>query len=493
MLFNTIDYLFFMIFVALVYYLLPQKVKMAWLAVVSMVFYALFDIKYVFIVSGVIIITYIGARLIEYLKKQGKNRISKAVLIIVAILEICNLAVFKYLDFIFGNINKLISYAGFGEGISVLQIALSVGISFYTFQSLGYVIDVYRGKYEAEKNIIIYTLFVAFFPQICCGPIGRGDKLLPQYRKKIVFDVDMIREGMLTIAYGIFLKLVIADNLNAFIAPKLSSYSSQNGMTIMLAVMLIGIRIYCDFYGYSLMARGSGKILQIELMKNFEQPYLSCSFKEFWRGWHVSLTSWFTEYIYIPLGGNRKGKVRKYINQTLVFALSGLWHGSAWHYIAWGILNGIYLMLEDIFGPVLATMWDKLGVDRTRKAWMAVKWMFIYFMIGLSMLLFEADSLRSSFEMLGMMVRDFRPGWVFMEACFRSFDSTWQFGVLFISIIIMTLVDIYEKKGTSVINLIFRQQVVIRWCIYLVLLFTILCWGAFGDGFSQTKFIYFEF
>ena len=492
MVFNSIDYLIFMVIVATVYYLLPQKVKMAWLALVSLVFYAFFDIKYLIVIGIVIIVTYAGARLIEHYKEKGKERICKAILTIIVILEVGNLATFKYLDFLVGNINKLISVMG-GEGISVLEIAMSVGISFYTFQSLGYVIDVYRGKYSAEKKIIIYTLFVAFFPQICCGPIGRGDKLLPQYRKKIEFDVDVIREGMLTIAYGIFLKLVIADNLNAYMAPKIKYYSSQNGMTLLFATMLIGIRIYCDFYGYSLMARGSGKILQIELMKNFNQPYLACSFKEFWRDWHVSLTSWFTDYIYIPLGGNRKGKLRKYINQMIVFGISGLWHGSAWHYIAWGLLNGLYLVLEDLLGPTLARLWDRLGVDRTRKAWKAIKWAFVSFFLGIAWLFFEADSFSSVFDMLIIMVREFRPGWLFVDACAKSFDSTWQFAVILISIIIMTIVDRYEKNGISVINLIFRQQLLIRWCIYLLLLFIVLCWGAYGEGFSQTQFVYFEF
>lgn len=491
MAFNTFDYMFFLSAVAIIYYILPQKVKKVWLLAVSLAFYALWDVRYLAVIGTNIVVTYMAGRLIE--KNADRKKLCKTVVALVAIICIGSLAVFKYSSFLVGNINKVFGILGVGAQIPVLEIMLSIGISFFTFQSLGYVIDIYRGKYAAEKNIIIYALFLSFFPQICCGPIGRGDKLLPQYHADVTYDVDRIREGLLTIAYGLFLKMVIADNINALISPMFASWQDYNGMELLLATLLIGIQIYCDFYGYSLMALGSGRVLQIELMRNFNQPYLATSFKEFWRDWHVSLTSWFTEYLYIPLGGNRKGRIRKYVNQLIVFICSGLWHGAGWHYIAWGGLNGVYLGVEDMFGEKLGRLMEKLGANRSRKSWKLVKWVFTVAFISVGMLLFQASSLSDAFRIMNVIVRDFRPGWFFAERCYSTFASTQQFAIIIFSMIVMGVVDWLNKKGKNVIQLIFRQQVIIRWCVYLLLLYIIVCWGAYGEGFEQTQFIYFEF
>lgn len=490
--FNSFDYMFFLAAVAIIYYLLPQKVKRIWLVGVSLFFYAKWDVRYLAIIAGCIAVTYASALLVE--KNRDKNPLCKWIVAFATICCIGILAVFKYSEFIISNINTCLSVAGTNKQISVAGIILSVGISFITLQGLGYVIDVYRGKYAAEKNIIVYALFMSFFPQIACGPIGRGGDLLPQYHKDVHFDVDRVRLGLLTFAYGLFLKIVVADNINAFITPIIENYSNHNGMELFLATILIGIQIYADFYGYSLMALGTGRVLSVELMCNFKQPYLDGSFRDFWRDWHISLTSWLTDYLYIPLGGNRKGKLRKYINQMIVFLCSGLWHAAAWHYIAWGGINGMYLVVEDCLGKKMATLWDKTGVNRDRKAWKFVKWLFMTFFISIAWLFFKAPSFSSALGIIKLMIKDFRPGWFLAESCYDTFGSSWQFAIILISLAVMFAVDwMQKKKGTDVIQLVFNQQVVVRWCIYLLLLYVIVCWGAYGEGFEQTQFVYFEF
>lgn len=495
MLFNSIDFLFFIVIVLGIFYLLPQKLKMCWILVMSYVFYATWNIKYVLLLLSTTVVTYLAG--IGVSKRQEVDRsqtgLRKIIVAITVIIGVFAIGFYKYADFAVGNFNRLLNIAGSSKHFEVMEIIMPVGISFYVLQSLGYVIDVYRGKIEAEKNILIYGLFVSFFPQISSGPIGRAGDLIPQFRQKVVFDTDRIKDGLITFAYGLFLKMVVADNISIYVTRAHENFNTVSGMELLMAVILFSIQIYCDFYGYSLMALGCGRMMQIELMQNFKQPYLQDSIRGFWRGWHISLTSWFTDYLYIPLGGNRKGKVRKCINTMIVFLVSGLWHGAAWHYIFWGGINGVLMVLEEFVRQPIESFVRKLKIATDSKAWKLTKIAFVFAMMSFAWLFFRADSFGEAIYILKSIAHDFRAGWFLTQNCFDSFGASLNVVIILVSIIVMTVVDYLQNTGRDVKRMIFGQQTVYRWLIYLLLLYVIVCWGAYGEEFEQTRFIYFEF
>lgn len=346
MLFNSLHFLIFFPIVILLYFIIPQKVRYIWLLAASYYFYMCWNAKYILLIIFSTLVTYISGLLIERVKrsKWNKERIYRWKKIFVAFSFATNLSVlffFKYFDFAFDNISALCLRAGIELHKPEFDILLPVGISFFIFQCLSYTMDVYRGEIYAEKNILKYALFISFFPQLVAGPIERSKNLLKQINIPTNFHVESARHGLLTMVYGLILKMVIADRIASIIDPILSHYNSYNGMMLLMCIVLFAFQIYCDFHGYTQIAIGSAEVLGFHLQENFNAPYLASNIKDFWRRWHISLTSWFTDYLYIPLGGNRKGRLRKYMNTLIVFLSSGLWHGAAWGYIVWGGVTGV--------------------------------------------------------------------------------------------------------------------------------------------------------
>lgn len=361
MLFNTVQYLLFLPVVVLIYYLLPYYVRYIWLLISSYYFYMQWNPAYVLLLFLSTLVTYIGALVMEYQKckcSTNKNYFSyvhkkqKICLIVCIIFNLCILGIYKYTNFIIDCINLFLSYFHIGQFHIEFNILLPVGISFYTLQALGYLIDVYRGELFAEKNFLKYALFVSFFPQLVAGPIERSRNLLGQLQEHHSFQFYNIKKGVLIIIYGLFLKMVIGDRLSVIVDRVFLNTERFSGFYIVIAVALFSVQIYCDFYGYSTIAKGSALLMGIHLMDNFIAPYYSKSIKEFWRRWHISLSSWFRDYLYIPLGGNRKGFKRKEINILLIFAISGLWHGASWGYVFWGILHALYQIIAGVLVEV---------------------------------------------------------------------------------------------------------------------------------------------
>lgn len=341
MLFNSLHFLVFFPIVVLLYFAFPQKVRYIWLLIASYYFYMCWNAKYVLLLVFSTLVTYIGGLLIEYIKKRRWKETTVVCWkkIVVAFSFAANMSVlffFKYFDFVFDNVNVVLHYAGIELNKPEIDILLPIGISFYMFQSLSYTVDVYRNEIYAERNILKYALFLSFFPQLVAGPIERSKNLLKQISIPTVFCVQSARHGLLAMAYGLILKMVIADRIAEIIDPILSHYDYYNGMILLACIVLFAFQIYCDFHGYTQIAIGSAEILGFHLQENFNAPYLAPNIKSFWRRWHISLTSWFTDYLYISLGGNRKGRLRKHINTLIVFLSSGLWHGAAWGYVIWG-------------------------------------------------------------------------------------------------------------------------------------------------------------
>jgi len=344
MLFNSYNFLIFFPIVTLIYFLIPHKIRYIWLLITSYYFYMCWNAKYALILLFSTLVTYISGLLISKANNiKDKDEATEWKKTYVAISFIINLSIlfwFKYLDFVVENINSVLSCFN----IQILNnqsfdIVLPVGISFYIFQALSYTMDVYRGEIVAEKNFLKYALFVSFFPQLVAGPIERSKNLLKQIHERHYFDAQRVKDGLLLMIWGGFQKIVVADRVAIVVDTIFNNFPTYGGMYIVVGAVLFAVQIYCDFSGYSIIAIGSAKVMGFELMENFNAPYFSTSVSEFWRRWHISLSSWFRDYLYIPLGGNRKGKLRKYINLMIVFIVSGLWHGAEWSFIIWGALN----------------------------------------------------------------------------------------------------------------------------------------------------------
>ncbi len=294
-------------------------------------------------------------------------------------------------------------------------------------------------------------------------------------------------------AYGLFMKMVVADQLAAVVDPVFASAGDSGGMMLLFAVVLFAFQFYCDFNSYTLIAIGSAEVLGFRLNPNFDTPYMGLSVKDFWKHWHISLTSWFRDYLYIPLGGNRKGKLRKQINTLVVFLCSGLWHGAAWHFIVWGGLNGLFSVAEDCLRPGWNRMLDRVGVRRTGFMYRAACRFVTFLLIDFTWLFFRADSIESAFGILRKIAADFRPVWLLRFGFTDAFGSPALLMTVAVSLGIIIAVDVLKARGRDLCASVFRQQALFRWILYAGIVMALLYWGVYGAGYEQTQFIYFQF
>lgn len=495
MLFNSLNYLAFFPIVVLLYFVIPQKwnkARNAWLLLASYFFYMNWNAAYALLLFGSTLVTYVAGLLISTAREKNQMTMAKWTL---AASFICNLGIlffFKYANFTIQNINKIIGMTG-GNQLAAFDILLPVGISFYIFQALGYTMDVYRGQTKATKNLFRYMLFVSFFPQLVAGPIERSGNLLKQFEEKHNFEIERVREGLLIMLWGLFMKIMIADNISGYITSVYENYMAYTGVEIILATVLFAIQIYCDFGGYSYLAIGSAKVLGFTLMENFNAPYQAMSVRDFWKRWHISLTGWFRDYLYIPLGGNRKGKARKYINTFLVFFISGIWHGAAWTYMIWGGLNGIYMILEEWSTPLRTKIKEACHVDEQRFSYRFGCGILTFALVDFSWLFFRARSVSEAKAILIQMIQSLQFEQVFGLAVNRMGFSMQQLVAILFAMLLLIVFDVMKNHGTNVFTWVLSQGMWFRWLIYLGLLFMIAMYGAYGLDFTQTEFIYFQF
>lgn len=349
--FNSFDFLCFFPIVIAIYFVIPRKTRYLWLLAASYYFYMGWNPKYALLIAFSTVVTYFSGIFIEKINNRisDKNetdeeykkaiRQKKQVVAVSFTVNLLILVFFKYFDFLLGNINGILSRFGISIVEKPFDVLLPVGISFYTFQALSYTMDVYRNEIKAEKNILKYALFVSFFPQLVAGPIERSKNLLKQIETVHTFDLwnyERITKGLTVMLWGFFQKMVIADRIAILVDNVYDKYWLYGSSALILATILFAFQIYCDFGSYSNIAIGAAEVMGFSLMENFDTPYFSTSIKEFWRRWHISLSTWFRDYLYIPLGGNRKGTFRKYLNLIITFLVSGLWHGASWSFIVWG-------------------------------------------------------------------------------------------------------------------------------------------------------------
>lgn len=351
MLFNSLPFAFFMVAVFFCYWGLSSSVRTQniFLLCASYFFYGWYDWRYLSLIIACTAINYVGGRVIG---TSHSRLVKKSTLVFCCILSFGILFIFKYYNFFIENFNAICSSMGIHWHGSVVAVMLPVGISFFTFQAVSYTIDVYNEKYAATKDWVSFFTFISFFPQLVAGPIERADNLLPQFLRARRFDGDKAIHGVALIAYGLFKKMVVADTISVYVDNVFRTPLVWDSSTCLIAIFFFSVQIYCDFSGYSDIARGSARLIGFDLMINFNRPYLSLTFSEFWKRWHISLSTWFRDYVYIPLGGNRVSIGKVLLNLWIVFLLSGLWHGADWTFVVWGALHALYLSLGVIYNRI---------------------------------------------------------------------------------------------------------------------------------------------
>lgn len=501
MLFNSIEFLIFFPIVLLVYFIIPKKIKYIWLLVASYYFYMCWNAEYALLILFSTAVTYASGLLIskQNASDGDSEKIVKRKKWIVALSFIINLGIlffFKYWGFAASIVQSLFGVFGASVTIPEFDIILPVGISFYTFQALSYTMDVYRDEIKAEKNFLRYALFVSFFPQLVSGPIERSKNLLNQLSKDYTFSFERMREGVLLMLWGFFLKLVLADRIATFVDTVYEGYAengSYGGTYLIIATLLFAIQIYCDFSGYSTIAVGAAKVIGIELTDNFNAPYLATTVAGFWRGWHISLTTWFRDYLYIPLGGNRKGKTRKFFNKMVVFLTSGLWHGASFTYVIWGGLNGLYQVIGEILMPIRNKLVKVLHLNRKSIGHKLISVITTFILVDVSWVFFRASSVKIAFSMIKSMLTTYNP-WVLLDkSLYQCGLGEKEFNLMLFGILILLFADVCKHKNIKIRKVIIEQDYWVRWLVFAVSIAFILTFGVWGPMFSEQNFIYFQF
>ncbi|MBP3784336.1 MAG: MBOAT family protein [Butyrivibrio sp.] len=457
---------------ALINFIIPRKLRYIWLLVISIAFYLSIDLKAAAVMAGTVVVTYGAALLMEKLMGDAKDDKPKSSLVVLGLSVVILIAA------------MLIFRSG--------KIMGAIGISFYMLKSVGYLVDVYRGDLKAEHNFCKLALFVSFFTQVISGPIERAGNMLPQFSYPVTVDFDRMRDGFLQILWGYFLKLVIADRLAIFVNSVYDAPTQVEGTVVAIATVFYSFEIYCDFAGYSAIAIGVSRILGIDVMKNFDSPYMSKSIAEFWRRWHISLSTWLRDYVYIPLGGNRKGTVRKYVNVLIVFAVSGIWHGSALTFLVWGILHAVYQIIGFITMPVRDKAVDLLKIDRGSLSHRTVRTLVTFLLVNLAWIFFRATSLKQAVEVIKKSF-EFTP-WVFTDGkLFKMGLSQASFNVGIAGIALLIIMDVLAFNGVEIRDRIIKQAIWYRWIIMIAAILAISILGIWGAGYNASSFIYQQF
>lgn len=481
MLFNSTQFLVFFPVVVVLYYLLPQRLKKYWLLVASYYFYMCWNARYALLLLFSTTVTYLSGRLMVI--KQGRYK--KLVVTISFVLNLGILFFFKYFNFVFTSIEVVANRLGIAFTPPRLDLLLPVGISFYIFQALSYTMDIYREKLEVEKNFFTYALYVSFFPQLVAGPIERSTSLLPQLRSTPpprggALETAHITQGLQLMLWGFFEKIVIADTAAGIVDCVYNNFETMNGLQIIGATMLFAFQIYCDFGGYSHIAIGAAQVLGFQLMDNFRQPYFSISVKEFWRRWHISLSTWFKDYLYIPLGGNRLGKLRSKCNILIVFLLSGLWHGASWNYVVWGGLNGLFQLGGQ----------PEKGQENGVKKYLSM--LVTFCLVDFTWLFFRAPGFRYGCRML-QRIWTLPQSWSVKENLVQMGFTKTNLAVLAIALLILFVVDILHENKVRIRDRLAAAPAWIRWGVYLAACEMILLEIVIRYGQPATAFLYFQF
>ncbi len=489
MVFNSLDFLIFLPIVLLLHYFVPTKYRWIPLLAASYYFYMYWDSKLIVLILFTTVVSYLSAILIE---KTDKKSLKCFYLWATLVTSLGVLVFFKYYNFLANSVSGVGSWFGADFDIT-LDLILPVGISFYTFQTLSYVIDVYRGDLPAEPHFGYYALFVSFFPQLVAGPIERPSNLLPQLKEEHKFNRDEFIRGFGIALVGFFKKMVIADIIAGYVNTVYNNASEATGLGVLVATVLFAVQIYCDFSGYTDIAIGCARMMGMGLMQNFNRPYIAESIKEFWARWHISLSTWFRDYLYIPLGGNRRGKLRKHINVMIVFLVSGLWHGAAWTFVIWGALHGIYQVIGEVTKGPKAKLWERLGVKTDTKLFRLGKRAVTFALVCFAWIFFRANSISDLGILIAKLFTDWGAGFDYIKTSFSGMglDLVMILAIV-LSVYLLTRFDrrsaddifALDTDGNAVTSTVGFAQIV--WMIIAAALVI-----SAGDG--ESTFIYFQF
>ena len=479
MLFNSIHFATFFPIVTLLYFFMPHRARWLLLLVASCVFYMAFIPAYILVLFFTILIDYIAGIYIERSSGVLRKR-----LLLLSIASTCLvLFVFKYFGFFNYNLEVLARLIGWNYPVKALSIILPIGLSFHTFQSLSYVIEVYRGHQKAERHFGIYALYVMFYPQLVAGPIERPQNLLHQFHEEKRFDYANATAGLRLMAWGLFKKVVIADRLAIYVNAVYDEPAQFGGPVLILATVAFAYQIYCDFSGYSDIAIGAARVMGFKLMKNFNAPYFSQSIAEFWKRWHISLSTWFRDYLYIPLGGNRVSRWKFYRNILITFAVSGLWHGANWTYIVWGGLNGVYLIVGHLSAEWRVRLRELMAPSSDGVLLAVFRVVTTFTLICVAWIFFRSNSLSDAWYIITHIASGWNSAWQSVQS-FSNFDVAVAIG----AITVLESVQWFQETASDGRRAL-HLPVYFRWLAYYSLLAAILVFGVF----DATQFIYFQF
>ena len=487
MLFNSTSFLLFFAVIGIVYFALPERFRWMLLLLGSYVFYASWEPGYTLLLACLTLFNYFMA--IRLGKPDAAAR--RKVILGLSLAANCGiLFFFKYLNFFSASLQTVLGRTHSAGPGPILSIALPVGISFYTFKIMNYLVDVYRRGKEPEEKLGFFALYVAFFPQLIAGPIDRAVRLLPQFRERHPFDYARVTSGLKLMLWGFFQKMVVADSLAVMVDQVYGSPRQYEAPTLALATLFFTFQIFCDFSGYSDIAIGIARVFGYTSMTNFERPYFSRSIPEFWRRWHISLSTWFRDYLYIPLGGNRLSIPRWYLNLFIVFLVSGLWHGANWTFVAWGAAHGCLYVASVLTKGVRQRTVRLLGIEKTPRLHQVLQVALTFGLVALAWIFFRSQTISDAWFIVSRLFT----GWGHLSArgvlealslLVRSHPFEFSVGVS--SVAVMEVVHLFQERGVG--DMLDRQSVWLRWGAYYALIAAVLLLGNFG----MRQFIYLQF
>ena len=480
MLFNSLAYLIFLPIVFILYWAIPHKLRWVLLLIASYYFYMSWNAKYVIWILLTTLISYTAARLLERQYDKSKKK-----LILTSALVLCFsiLFFFKYFNFFSNSISDFLGVFTLKMHPITLDLILPVGISFYTFQTISYVIDVYRGDAPVEHHFGIYATFISFFPQLVAGPIERTNNLLPQLKQVHTFDYDNAMYGAKLMLWGFYKKTVIADLLSPYVDMVYASVHEYSGFALVIITFFFAIQIYCDFSGYSDIAIGTAKLLGINLTINFKSPYFSSSIKEFWSRWHISLSTWFKDYIYIPLGGNRCSRIKHYFNLIVTFMISGLWHGANWTYVIWGTMHGVAQILENI-------MHKPLQFIKSKKFGKAILVFTVFVFCSIAFIFFRAETVSDAFYIISHLFDGITAPLNYLRTGFVTLGIyKMLFAYMAVWILLLMIYD-YLNREKDFIHALATKHKIIQWTFYVLLGVIVVLFSQKG---APAEFVYFQF
>lgn len=485
MMFNSMQFAVFFPLAVLLYFIIPHRLRTIWLLFLSYIYYMCWNPRYALLLLASTVITYISGLIIGRDAVALSHKKCAVALSFIANLGI--LGFFKYFNFAADTIYVLLNKLGFSASAPKFDILLPVGISFYIFQALSYTMDVYRGEIKAEKSFFKYALFVSFFPQLVAGPIERSKNLLPQFDEIHHFDYDRVRCGLTRMLWGFFMKLVIAQRLAIIVDRIYANSYDLSGYQMALGTVLFAIQIYCDFASYSIIAIGAAQVMGFTLMENFRQPFFATSCKELWNRWHISLNTWFRDYLYFPLGGSRKGKLRKHINLMIVFLVSGLWHGANWTFILWGLLSGLFQVLGELLFQTRVNICSLIHLKEGKlRHMLSVVGTFLLFCF--SLVFFRSDTVGQAFSIIIKIFTAFDFASILSTSPFSLGIGAYHMLILMLAVVILFVVDLMKEHGFTALKL-GEKPWYIRWAVYYGLGLLIILSANFG----AQEFIYFQF